>query len=64
VQVFEAAEDLIGEESDVLLRERLIRLNDLGQIGLHQVSNHIKVVEFRGVIRPKNALQTQYIFML
>jgi len=58
VQVLQAAEDLIGEESDVLFGEGLVRLDNLGQIGLHQVSNHIKIVEFVGVFWTKNALQT------
>ena len=46
VQVLEAAQDLVNEELDVLVREGLVGLDDLTQVRLHQFGNNVDLVEF------------------
>ena len=47
VDVLETAQDLIHEELNVLVRQRL-RLQDVVQVGAHQVGHKVPVIRRRG----------------
>lgn len=41
VDVFESSEELVEEELVVLLGERLVALDDLREVGVHHLRDHI-----------------------
>jgi hypothetical protein len=45
VNVLEASEYLVKEKLNVVVRKGLIRLDDLGQIGLHEFGHHVYLIE-------------------
>ena len=45
VHILEPTQNLIEEELDVLVAQCLVRLNNLRQIGLHEVRHYVKLVE-------------------
>ena len=51
VDVLEAAEDLVHEVLEMLLRQRLARADDAVQVALHEVGDDVRVREILGVGR-------------
>ena len=64
VDIFEAAQNLVEEKLDVLVTERLMRLDNLGQVGFHQVRNHIQFVESFETWRLQDHFNSQHVFMV
>mmetsp|Transcript_97169 Transcript_97169/g.247111 ORF Transcript_97169/g.247111 Transcript_97169/m.247111 type:complete len:228 (-) Transcript_97169:61-744(-) len=51
VQVKQSSEDLVREVLVVLVVEHLLRVDDAVQVGFHEISNYVDVVEIRAVRR-------------
>ena len=45
VNVFQTAKDLVEEKLYVLVAQNLVRLDNLGQIGLHEIRDDVKFCE-------------------
>ena len=56
VHVFQANEDLVNEELDVVVREWLRRANYLREIRLHQLVQQINIVKLFSGRRQQNVL--------
>lgn len=64
VNVLETAQDLVQEELDVIVRQRLRRLDDLREVRLHQLGHYIYFIEAGSVLRLKNSLDTEDVFVV
>lgn len=64
VNVLEASQNLVEEELNVVVGEGLIRLNDLRQVGLHQLRNYINFIKAFSVLRFQDALYPKHVFVL
>ena len=45
VDVLQASQNLVDEELDVFVRERLVGLNDLSQVRFHELRDHIDLLK-------------------
>ena len=64
VNILETAQDLIKEELDVIVRQRLVRLDDLREVRLHELGHHVNFVEAGSVLRLENSLDTEHILVV
>lgn len=64
VNVLKAPQNLVQEELNVLVAEHLIRFNDLGQVGFHQIRHDVQLIEV--LERPwlENAFDREHVFVV
>ena len=46
VNVLQTTQDLVEEKSDMVVTERLLGLDDLGEVSLHEFRHYVKFIEF------------------
>lgn len=64
MQVLEASENLVHEKLNMLIGQRLIRFDDLAEIRLHQLGNHVDLVELLERLGLEDGLDRQNIVVV
>ena len=64
VNVLKTSENLVQEKLNVIIGQRLVGLNNLGEIRLHQFGNYINLIETRSILWAQNSLDTQDVFVV
>ena len=64
MHVLEAAQYLVHEELNVVVRQRLLRLDDFAQIGLHEVKHDIDFAEALSIFGCQQSLDTKDVLVL
>lgn len=64
MDILEPSQQLIEEELHVVVGQRLIRLNDLCQIRLHELGNNVDLIERLSVLGLQNPLDPQDVLVL
>lgn len=62
--VFQSSKNLVQEKLYMIIRKRLIRLDDLSQVSFHKLTDHVDFFEFLSGFRFKDGLDTNNIVML
>lgn len=63
VDIFESAQNLVKEELAVLIGELLIAFDDCGEIGLHQLRDHVNVFEVLARLGKDDSFHSDDILM-
>jgi hypothetical protein len=64
VDILKPSQDLVHEELDMIIRKGLIRLDDLGKIGLHKLAHYIDFFEVLSRARLEDSLNSNDVVML
>jgi hypothetical protein len=64
VDVLQPSQDLVHKELDMIIREGLVRLDDLGQVCLHQLTYYVYLFEIGLRLRLQYCLHSDDIIML
>ena len=64
VNVLKTSENLIQEKLNVIIGQRLVGLDNLGEICLHQFGNNINLIETSSVLWLQDSLNAEHIFMV
>ena len=64
VYVLKSAQYLVNEKLDVFIAEALIGLDDLAEVGFHQLGYHVDLVKEFETLRSENRLDRKHVFMV
>lgn len=64
VNVLQSSQDLVKEELNVIIRQRLVGFNDLGEVRFHKLRDHVNLFEILSALRLQDGLDGNDVVVL